>query len=136
MSEQKTILVIEDDDDQQRILADTLRYKNYNVVQARDGLTGMRMIEEHNPDLIILDIRLPHIDGFSLAEILKQDPRLAWIPVLAITLYDIDIRQRAAGVWDSLRTKPVPPQELLAEVERLLEQSAQRQSPSASSNGV
>ncbi|MGH7482721.1 MAG: response regulator [Longimicrobiales bacterium] len=114
------ILIVEDDEDQQRILSDTLRFRNYEVVQARDGLEAMQRIEEDLPDLIVLDVRLPHIDGFSLAEILKKDPKTARIPVLAVTLYDIDIRQRISAPWDSLRMKPLPPDELIAEVERLL----------------
>lgn len=121
------ILIVEDDEDQQRILGDTLRFRHFDVVQARDGLEAMKRIEEGLPDLIVLDVRLPHIDGFSLAEILKKDPKTAGIPVLAVTLYDIDIRQRMSAPWDSLRMKPLPPDELIAEVERLLRGSATRE---------
>lgn len=119
MAEQ-LILIVEDDEDQQRILADTLSYHGFRVLQARDGLDAMQRIEESIPDLIILDVRLPHIDGFSLAEILKKDPKTARIPVLAVTLYDVDIRQRDSAPWDKLRMKPIAPADLIAEVRALL----------------
>lgn len=119
------ILIVEDDEDQQRILADVLDFEHYRVLQARDGLEGARQAREAHPDLIIMDVRLPHVDGVSLTQILKQDPRTADIPVLAVTLYDRDVSRIESPPWDSLRVKPVPAQELLSEVRRLLRRSVE-----------
>ncbi len=83
----KTVLVVEDNDGNMRLLHDVLEADGYNVLQAKDGMEGWRLAREHRPDLILMDIRLPGVSGLEVTKRLKADETLKSIPVIAVTAF-------------------------------------------------
>ena len=116
------ILVGEDTEDNRRILRDTLSGVGYDVVEASDGETGVAMAVRYKPDLILMDIQLPVMDGYEATRRIKADPTIAHIPVVAVTSYALsgdEAKTRAAGC-DGYIAKPFSPRELLAKVRELI----------------
>ena len=85
MSKKKTILLVEDDEFLAELYATKLNLEGFEVLLAVDGEKGLKMIKEKSPDLILLDIILPKMDGFELLKILKKDGKLKRIPVILLT---------------------------------------------------
>lgn len=81
----KTILVIEDNEMNMRLMSAILQTGNYLMLEAKDAEIGLRLVREHHPDLILMDIQLPGMDGLSATQIIKSDPDLRDIPVFALT---------------------------------------------------
>jgi two-component system cell cycle response regulator DivK len=118
----KTVLLVEDDDDNQVIYSFILNHHGYAVLQARDGETGVRMAREHLPDLILMDLTMPRIDGLQATRILKADPATAAIPIIALTAHagrEDQVAAKEAGCIAFL-AKPVEPQRVEVEVRRVL----------------
>ena len=109
----KNILIVEDDDDLRRIFRDSLRFTGFDVREACDGHDALQMIEDAAPDLIVLDIRLPTLDGLSVREELAANPRTKDIPIVVVTGGPVDVA-RVRGT--RLLRKPVPPDDLVATV--------------------
>ncbi len=122
----KRILVIEDQEDNRQILRDLLTSADFEVIEAEDGESGLAAAAEHRPDLILMDIQLPGLDGYEATRRLKADAVLHAIPVIAVTSYalggDAD-RARAAGC-DAYFSKPFSPRQLLAKVREYLPPAA------------
>jgi two-component system, cell cycle response regulator DivK len=118
----KRILVVEDQPDNRQILRDLLTSADFEVIEAVDGETGLAAAAAHRPDLILMDIQLPGLDGYEATRRLKADATLHAIPVIAVTSYasnsDID-KARAAGC-DAFVSKPYSPRLLLAKVREYL----------------
>jgi two-component system cell cycle response regulator DivK len=96
----KHILLIEDNEDNRRIIRDLLATTDYSLIEAHDGAAGIAMAAEHTPDLILMDIQLPVIDGFEATRRLKANPALRHIPIVAVTSYALsgdDAKAIAAG---------------------------------------
>ena len=83
--EEKTILVIEDNEMNMKLMRAVLRAGNYRMLEAADAETGLSLAQEHHPDLILMDIQLPGMDGLSATKIIKTDPNLREIPIFALT---------------------------------------------------
>jgi two-component system cell cycle response regulator DivK len=83
--EGKTILVIEDNEMNMKLMRAVLRAGNYRMLEAPDAESGLRLVREHHPDLILMDIQLPSMDGLSAAKIIKADPKLRDISIFALT---------------------------------------------------
>ncbi len=83
--EEKTILVIEDNEMNMKLMRAVLKAGNYRMMEASDAETGLRLVREHHPDLILMDIQLPYMDGLSATKIIKADPHLKDIPIFALT---------------------------------------------------
>ncbi|MHB8769630.1 MAG: response regulator [Syntrophales bacterium] len=83
--EEKTILVIEDNEMNMKLMRAVLRVGKYSMLEAKDAETGLRLAREHHPDLILMDIQLPGMDGLSATKIIKADPELKEIPIFALT---------------------------------------------------
>ncbi|MCC6735187.1 MAG: response regulator [Bauldia sp.] len=118
----KRVLVIEDTDDNRRILRDLLASAGYETIEACDGGEGLALARRDPPDLILLDIQLPVLDGFEVARLLRADARLPRVPIVAVTSFALagdEGRARDAGC-DAYVSKPFSPRELLALVRRLL----------------
>jgi CheY-like chemotaxis protein len=81
----KKILVIDDNDNNRLLMSDILQYRGYEISEASDGGKGIEMARELKPDLILLDMQLPGIDGFSAAKILKDDPLTKDIKIIVVT---------------------------------------------------
>ncbi len=92
----KKILVVEDEATLQKALNDVLSQEGYNVLSAIDGMRGLEMITQEKPDLILLDIILPKMDGFEILKKIKEDKDTAEIPVIILTnLSDLENIQKA-----------------------------------------
>ena len=112
------ILVIDDVEDNRRILRDLLTTGGYEVLEAETGEVGVRMAASERPDLILMDIQLPGVDGYEATRRIKADPTLRSIPLIAVTSYALsgdDVKAYEAGCDDYV-TKPFSPRALLAKV--------------------
>jgi CheY-like chemotaxis protein len=120
-------LIIEDDERARAALAAVLHGVGYRVALAENGAVGVALAVAEPPDVITLDLRMPVMDGWTTAVMLKSNPRTAGVPVLAISWEDFDGRSRAMlepiGFCAFLR-KPVRPTELVAAVELCLTHAA------------
>ena len=95
-----TILVIEDYSDTREMLSVVLRNKGYNVIEASDGLEGLSQACRKSPDLILMDLALPGMDGVETARRIHQTPELSQIPIFAVSAYltgEVEADVRAAG---------------------------------------
>ncbi len=114
----KRVLVVEDQEDNMRIMNDTLASAGYQVIEAVTGIEGVAMAESHKPDLILMDVMLPGLDGYEATRRIKANAALRHIPVIAVTSYAMDgeeSRAEEAGC-DAYFSKPVSPRVLLAKV--------------------
>ena len=82
---EKTILVIEDNDLNMKLIKTLLKLKNYQTIEAVDAETGIQLAREHHPDLILMDIQLPGMDGLTATRVIKNDSAMKDIPVVALT---------------------------------------------------
>jgi len=122
----RRILVIEDQEDNRQILRDLLASADFEVIEAEDGEAGLAAAAAHRPDLILMDIQLPGLDGYEATRRLKADATLHAIPVIAITAYELneaEDKARAAGC-DAYIAKPFSPRQLLAKVREYLPPAA------------
>lgn len=118
----KKILIIEDTEDNRQILRDLLGMAGYTLVEAGDGAEGVAKAAEHRPDLILMDIQMPVMDGYEATRRIKADPALKSIPVVAVTSYALagdEAKTRAAGC-DAYIAKPYSPRQMLAKVREIL----------------
>jgi two-component system, cell cycle response regulator DivK len=116
------ILIVEDTEDNLRIARDLLNSAGYDLLEATDGAAGVSMAALHHPDLILMDIQLPKLDGHEATRRIRAIPELRDVPIIAITSYALsgdDVKARAAGC-DAYMAKPYSPRALLAEVRRFL----------------
>ena len=124
-SERKTaplILVVEDYDDAREMYVEYLSFTGFRVESATNGLEAIEMTQRLRPDLVLMDLALPKLDGWEATRRLKSDPATARIPVIALTGHALAghaERAREAGC-DSFITKPCVPDELVAEISRVL----------------
>jgi two-component system, cell cycle response regulator DivK len=118
----KRILVIEDTEDNRQIVRDLLTSAGYELVEAVDGEEGVEMAAKEKPDLILMDIQLPKMDGYEATRRIKADPDLRATPILAVTSYALsgdEEKTRAAGC-DGYIAKPFSPRQLLGKVREFL----------------
>ena len=119
----QTIVVIEDDTDARTIFHDVLEQRGYQVIAAKHGAEGVTLARRHDAALILMDIRMPVMDGWQALEYLKADPRTASIPVWALSAHlpeEGARRHSARTSFDRLLAKPMDPRNLLTEVEAFL----------------
>jgi two-component system cell cycle response regulator DivK len=118
----KKILVVEDTEDNRQILRDLLGMAGYDMIEAHDGAEGVSQATEHKPDLILMDIQMPVMDGYEATRQIKANPELKAIPILAVTSYALsgdEEKARAAGC-DGYIAKPYSPRQMLAKVREIL----------------
>ena len=118
----KRILVIEDQADNRQILRDLLTSADFEVIEAVDGKAGLAAAAAHRPDLILMDIQLPILDGYEATRRLKANPELKAIPIIVVTSYALsgdEEKARAAGC-DAYVAKPFSPRALLAKMREYL----------------
>jgi two-component system cell cycle response regulator DivK len=116
------ILVVEDHPENRRLLRDLLTAAGYEMLEAVTGPDGIAAATEHRPDLILMDIQLPDLDGYEATRRIKADPALRHIPVIAVTSYALsgdDAKAKAAGCDDYV-AKPFRPRELVAKIRAFL----------------
>lgn len=130
MADAPTVLLVEDNEDNLRIYSTILTYSGYHVIEATDGEAGLTAARGQQPDLILMDVSIPKIDGWEVTRMLKADPTTSTIPVIALTAHALATdRERAQEIgFDGYISKPAEPRQVLAEVERRLGKPAPRQS--------
>ena len=122
MSDQKKILIIDDEPDILELLVLRLEANGYEVTSATDGQKGLDKARNENPDLIILDLMLPSIDGYKVCRMLKFDERFKKIPIVLFTArtQEADMKLGQEVGADAYITKPFEPNILLSKVAELL----------------
>src|SRR5947209_3497241 len=118
----KRILVVEDQEDNRQILRDLLAQTGYELIEAEDGVQALAAVAKERPDLILMDIQLPVMDGYEATRRIKADPANKDIPIIAVTSYALsgdEGKARAAGC-DAYVTKPYSPRQLLAKIREYL----------------
>lgn len=120
------ILLVEDVEDNRRIVRDLLTASGYQLLEAVDGAAGVAMAQQYVPDLILMDVQLPVMDGYEATRLIKGNPALKHVPIIAVTSYALsgdEARARAAGC-DGYVAKPFSPRALLATVREHLAERA------------
>lgn len=118
----KTILVVDDVDTEALLVESILKSRNYNLLRARDGNEAYAMAKEHKPDLVLMDVVMPHCNGFQSCRRMHKDAETTNIPVIMVTSKDQDTDR----VWAQKQgaraflTKPVTPEALLGTIDEYL----------------
>lgn len=123
--EKQTVLVVEDDPLISEMITKNLRLEGYRVESARDGEESLRKIEETSPDLVLLDVLLPRMDGWEVLTSIRDNPRSSDIPIIMLTALS-DERSKIQGLRggaDDYVTKPFSALELMARVEAVLKRA-------------
>jgi two-component system, cell cycle response regulator DivK len=122
----KRVLVVEDQEDNRQILRDLLTSADFEVIEAVDGEAGLAAAAAHRPDLILMDIQLPIMDGYEATRRIKADAGLRTTPVVAVTSYGLagDAEKARAAGCDAYISKPYSPRQLLAKVREYLRPAA------------
>lgn len=118
----KRILVVEDQEDNRRIVRDLLTSAGYEMIEATTGEDGVALAESERPDLILMDIQLPGLDGYEATRRIKANPALRAIPIIAVTSYALsgdDVKALQVGCDDYV-TKPFSPRALLGKIREYL----------------
>ena len=118
----KRILVVEDQPDNLQILRDLLTSEGYQIIEAQDGEEGIRAAAAERPDLILMDIQLPLLDGYEATRQIRANPALRATPIIVITSYALsgdEAKAHAAGC-DGYVSKPYSPRQLLAKIREYL----------------
>ncbi|MGA2867110.1 MAG: response regulator [Verrucomicrobiota bacterium] len=122
MSVRKKILVVEDDAELVELLSFNLKQAGFAIGTASDGVEALKKARSVSPDLILLDLMLPELDGFAVCEILRRDPATASVPIIMVTAVSSGLARLAgleAGANDYI-TKPFNLKQLLARIATLL----------------
>ena len=116
------VLVVDDEPDALELVAFNLKSAGLDVITASDGTEALKRATQHTPDLIVLDVMLPEVDGLEVCKVLRRDPKTSGIPILMLTAKAAEI-DRVLGLElgaDDYVTKPFSPRELVLRVKRLL----------------
>ena len=116
----QTLLLVEDNEDNRIIYTTVLRHIGYTVVEALDGRQAIALARSERPDLILMDISIPELDGWEATRILREDAATKDIPIIALTAHALaDDRARAQQMgFTAYLAKPIEPRAVVAEVER------------------
>ncbi len=118
----KKVLIVEDNELNSRLFSDLLRAHDYEADAVRDGREAIDRARSYQPDLVVMDIQLPHVSGLELIEAMKSDDQLSRIPIMAVTAYAAkgdEERIRSAGA-EAYVSKPVSVTRFLEAVEALI----------------
>ncbi|MHA6722117.1 response regulator [Sphingomonas sp. RS2018] len=118
----KRVLVVEDNELNLKLFCDLLRAHDFDVEPVRDGREAVARAKAFAPDLVVMDIQLPHVSGFELIGQMKRDPRLRSVPIMAVTAYagrDDEDRIRGAGA-NAYVSKPISVMRFVEEVRGLV----------------
>jgi two-component system, cell cycle response regulator DivK len=116
------ILIVEDTEDNRKIIRDLLTAAGYELLEAPDGSEGVELAEKERPDLVLMDIQMPVVDGYEATRRIRAIPELAKMPIIAVTSYALsgdEGKARAAGC-DGYVAKPFSPRQLLATIREFL----------------
>jgi two-component system alkaline phosphatase synthesis response regulator PhoP len=119
----KRVLVVDDERHIVRLIQVNLEREGYQVLTAFDGKDGLQKVKTEKPDLVVLDVMMPYMDGFEVLKSMKADPQTAGIPVIMLTAkaQDADVFRGWSSGVDCYLTKPFNPMELLTFVRRIFQ---------------
>ena len=123
---EKKILLVEDNEDNRMIYRTILAHHGYEVIEAVDGEEGVERARSELPDLILMDVSIPKMDGWQATRTLKVDSATAHIPIIALTAHAMasDREKALEAGCDGYLAKPVEPRQVAAEVERQIARAA------------
>jgi CheY-like chemotaxis protein len=126
------VLLVEDNEDNRTIYSTVLRHLGFHVIEAVDGVEAVALARSERPDLILMDISIPRMDGWEATRVLREDPSTRDIPIIALTAHALaDDRKRATEVgFTSYLAKPVEPNAVVAEVRRWIGRKGETRTPS------
>jgi CheY-like chemotaxis protein len=130
----QTLLLVEDNEDNRIIYSTVLRHLGYEVVEALDGVQAVALARSRLPDLILMDISIPEMDGWEATRVLRADETTKHIPIIALTAHALpDDRERAQAVgFTAYLAKPIEPRAVVAEVQRWIGKGNAAADPDAS----
>ncbi len=104
-----TVLIVEDNEKNMKLVRDILRHQGHQTLEAMTGEEGVRLAREHKPDLVLMDIQLPDIDGITALRLIREDAALNTVPVLAVSASVMPDEQNkiVASGFDAYITKPI-----------------------------
>ncbi len=123
---QKRLLLIDDDPNLILLVKDYLEFRGYEVIAAGNGMEALDSLKQKLPDLIVCDVMMPEMDGYTFVQHIREDSRTNWIPVLFLSAKG-QSQDRVKGLntgADVYMSKPFEPEELVAQVESLLRQTS------------
>lgn len=112
MASKKTVLIVDDNPDARFVLSAVLNHDGYKVIEAPDGVAGVSQALQHGPDIIVMDIRMPLMDGLEAGAVLRGDERTRDIPIVALSGENIDDEEtarRVGTIFAAFVQKPVKP---------------------------
>ena len=123
------ILIAEDNPVNRELLRELLEMRGHTVVEACDGEEALRVIEQAQPNLVLLDIGMPVLDGFGVMRKIRENPRFASMPVVAVTAYAMqgDRERILSSQFDGYLSKPVDARALVKELDRVLSQQGEQE---------
>jgi len=126
----KTVLIAEDNPTNRELLRELLEIRGYAVAEACNGQEALLMVAQSPPDILLLDIGMPVLDGFAVVRKLRENPRFASLPVVAVTAYAMqgDSEKIMNSGFDGYLSKPVSSSLLAQELDRLLSRQSNRKS--------
>jgi CheY-like chemotaxis protein len=130
----RKVLIAEDNAVNRELLRELLETRGYTVLEACDGQEALHMIDQTEPDILLLDIGMPVLDGFAVVRKIRENPLLAKLPVVAVTAYAMqDDREKILNSkFDGYLSKPIDARSLMEELDRLLSQRDDRNAPNRS----
>jgi CheY-like chemotaxis protein len=120
--ERPLVLIVEDQSDLRHMYAEQLTISGFDVIEAGNGLEAINHTTSHFPDVVLMDLSLPIVDGWEATRRLKNDSRTAHIPVVALTAHDGsgELQRATRAGCDWFVPKPCPPHDLIVEIRRVL----------------
>ena len=118
--ERRLVLLVDDCQDTRELYAEYLELSGFDVKEADDGIVAISEAVRVHPDIIVMDMSLPRLDGREAAQQLRADERTRRIPLVLISGYDADNLPANEGLWDHYLGKPCPPEELVSVIGRLV----------------
>jgi len=120
-SPRKTILVVEDNELNLKLFRDLLEAHGYEVISSKDGLDGLELARQRRPDLILMDIQLPRVSGLEVTKMIKSDPDLRNIPVIAVTAFAMkgDEEKIRQGGCEAYIAKPITVASFIATIDAI-----------------
>jgi CheY-like chemotaxis protein len=112
------ILVVDDTEDSRAVIAAMAKWLGHEVVEARSGMEAVRMAFEQHPELVLMDFRMPEIDGVQAAGALRKIASFTHLPIVMITAYPEKITDNSDRVWDAFLRKPITLEDVTAVIER------------------
>ena len=118
----KTILVVEDNELNMKLFEDLLQAHGYRILTTKDGKEALRMAKEHRPDLVLMDIQLPEISGLEVTRLMKADPDIRHIPVVAVTAFAMkgDEEKIRQGGCEGYISKPISVSRFIETIQKFL----------------